>query len=66
MRALFICNERTFSWNFLVSVILPNELIEPAEDFVVPLETVSVVQNPVVLIREDNQTAGDTSPTSHD
>jgi hypothetical protein len=28
----------------------------------VPLETVSVVQNPMVLIWEDNQAAWDTSP----
>ena len=35
-------------------------MAEPAEDFVMPLETVSVVQDPMVLIREDDQTAGDT------
>ena len=49
---------------FLVSVILSNELVEPAEDFVVPLETISMVQNPMVLIRENHQATRDTSPTS--
>jgi len=38
-----------------VSIVFSNELVEPAEDFVVPLETVSVVQNPMVLIGEDHQ-----------
>ena len=64
MCAFSAYNEGTFSRNILVSFILSDELVEPAEDFVVPLETVSVVQNPMVLIREDDQTAGDTSPTS--
>ena len=30
-------------WEFSVSIILSNELVKPAEDFVVPLETISVV-----------------------
>jgi hypothetical protein len=61
------------------SFFLPNELVEPAENFVVPLETgvqpsqsmaasmrdlalpVTVLEHPVILVREDQETARDTT-----
>lgn len=47
----------------LVYIVPSNELIEPTEDFIVPLETVPVVQNPMVLVRENHQAALNTKPT---
>jgi hypothetical protein len=61
------------------SLFLPNELIEPAENFVMPLETevqpsqslaasmrhlalpVTVLEHPVIFVREDQETARDTT-----
>jgi len=38
-------------------IFVANELVEPAEDFIMPLEAISMIQYPVVLVREDDQTA---------
>jgi len=38
-------------------IFVANELVEPAEDFIMPLEAISMIQYPVVFVREDDQTA---------
>ena len=47
-----------------ISVILPSELVKPTEHFIVPLETVPMVQNPMVLIRENHQATRNAPPAT--
>lgn len=46
-----------------ISVILSNKLVKPTEDLIMPLETIPMIQNPVVLIRENHQATRNASPT---
>ena len=40
----------------------PNKLVKPAEDLVVPLEAVPMVEHPVVLIRENDKATRNALP----
>lgn len=52
-----LCARFVFSCD--CSILVAHELVEPLEHLVVPLDAVAVVEHPVVLIREDQQPAGD-------
>ena len=60
----FSIDQNGIDRSMLVFVVLSNELVEPTEDFIVPLETVPMIQNPMVLIWENHQAARDPSPAS--
>ena len=50
--------------HFSSGLLVTNKLVEPAEHLVVPFQTVSVIQHPMVLVREDDQTAWNAEPVN--